>query len=369
MSGFKQSVVFAEQGMDIGQFPNTTGERASIEFTEPNDELTLIVNNTSNNGTASACSVMRTSGGAGSNAFDRYIQTGVRAYAAGLNNNAQSFEIRGTTNDTASPQVGSRLLMFESNLTRGNFNDINVLRMGNTPNPGAQTVFNVLNLSGVADSASTTNLQVSAVNGGNAYHQYTGPGDNWFHGVNKTANNNAWELQTIQVGLFPNGNKVMVATTAGEVTFPLTPAFGAQLSAADANVTGAGTTYTIGTNVAFTEIFDQGGDFNTNGTFTAPVTGRYQLNGIISLTALTAAMTTGFLRVVTSNRIYTGLQLNVGVVRTVATTADTFGGSFSVLADMDAADTATLTVLVLGGAGDTAGLAIASNKFSGSLQC
>lgn len=54
------------------------------------------------------------------------------------------------------------------------------------------------------------------------------------------------------------------------------PAFFAYQASAASSVTGDGTTYRLGSSVALTKIYDQGTNFNTNGTFTAPVTGIYQ---------------------------------------------------------------------------------------------
>ena len=97
-------------------------------------------------------------------------------------------------------------------------------------------------------------------------------------------------------------NDTLVASSAGEVTLPLQPAFHAYLASQDANVTGDGTRYTLGTNVALTERFDQNADFNTNGTFTAPITGRYSFKAQVKLSDIGSTHVNGFLQFVASNR-------------------------------------------------------------------
>ena len=65
----------------------------------------------------------------------------------------------------------------------------------------------------------------------------------------------------------------IVPTANREITMPSQPAFLGIISANDLNVTGNGAVYVVGTNIDFTEIYDQNADFNVNCTFTAPVTG------------------------------------------------------------------------------------------------
>ena len=150
-------------------------------------------------------------------------------------------------------------------------------------------------------------------------------------------------------------------TSAGEETKPLQPAFSAYNSATDLNVTGNGTQATVDFD---TEVFDQGGDFAAD-TFTAPMAGRYQLNAHVSVEQISGA--TGVaLRIVTSNRTYlkdTTLSVNAGQVDTCL--------SLSVLADMDAADTATVTIAVKGVGADTSDVTggLSHTFFSGFLAC
>lgn len=159
------------------------------------------------------------------------------------------------------------------------------------------------------------------------------------------------------------GTNLWNLTTAGENTIPLQPAFMANLETSDANVTGDGTTFTVGMGNALTERFDQGGDFNVNGTFTAPVTGKYQLNANIMVQGMTAGTNTMGASIQTSNRTF-----NLG------TQNGCFSGNNSSnlhqLADMDTSDTATMRVAMSGGALDvTVFGGDARTNFSGFLAC
>jgi hypothetical protein len=61
----------------------------------------------------------------------------------------------------------------------------------------------------------------------------------------------------------------------GSYRAQLQPAFNAQINSNVTNATGNGAAFQLGTTTAFTTIFDQAGNFNTNGTFTAPISGQY----------------------------------------------------------------------------------------------
>lgn len=123
--------------------------------------------------------------------------------------------------------------------------------------------------------------------------------------------------------------------STGAVTKPTNPCFSA-FSATQSNVTGDGTTYTM---TYTTEIFDRGGDFSS-ATFTAPVTGIYQLTILLNISGLTSSHTDTRITLVTSNRSY-NLMIEDAVSSDVAGFLRT---TFTILADMDASDTATVTV-------------------------
>lgn len=164
---------------------------------------------------------------------------------------------------------------------------------------------------------------------------------------------------------YVDSNLVASTTTNGEKTMPLQPAFLAYLASNDNNRTGDGTSYTLGTNTAFTEVYDQNGDFNTNGTFTAPVTGKYLLIFQVMLDQ-SAGGTTLDTSIVTSNRTYR----NSG---DPSVNPSSFcHGKIMTIADMDASDTATFTVSLTGIGAATADILGSGTLFtyvSGALLC
>jgi hypothetical protein len=126
----------------------------------------------------------------------------------------------------------------------------------------------------------------------------------------------------------------------GAVTQPLQPAFCAYVSSSKANVTGNAVAYTI---VYDGETFDQGADFATS-TFTAPVTGKYLLTFRCTTNEVTATHTDGYIRIVTSNRNY---DLYFDPADHEGSAAYGIGTiEMTVLADMDASDTAQTLVVI-----------------------
>ncbi len=128
------------------------------------------------------------------------------------------------------------------------------------------------------------------------------------------------------------------------------------------DVTGDGTTYTCTWD---TEIYDQNSDFASN-TFTAPVTGRYLLTTIIQISGLEAASNAGGTNIVTSNRSYAFANMAWGTARNSSNILVVNDGT---MADMDSADTATITVQISSGTKvvDISGTAI--SYFGGNLIC
>ncbi len=137
-----------------------------------------------------------------------------------------------------------------------------------------------------------------------------------------------------------------IMSAAGERTMPLQPAFLSFLGTTDSNVTGDSTGYVFGSGNALTEVFDQGGDMTTGGTFTAPRTGRYYLYCTLLCGGVTSSHTRGRVFGLTSNRTY--LSGGNGCIVT-ATAADQLSIAISVLADMDSGDTCTMQLEVIGG--------------------
>ena len=129
----------------------------------------------------------------------------------------------------------------------------------------------------------------------------------------------------------------------GNVTMPLQPSFMVQLSTIQTNIAINGTR----TVLFDTERFDVGGNFSSN-TFTAPVTGKYQLNVELRLDSVDSGATYYHLYLITSNRTY----------HTIMDPNFTFDLSYhsistSVLTDMDANDTAYVAIYQAAGNAQT----------------
>ena len=122
----------------------------------------------------------------------------------------------------------------------------------------------------------------------------------------------------------------------GHITKPLQPAFLAQPSGAQSDLA-----VNTMVDIAFaTERFDQNGDYSTP-TFTAPVTGKYLLTAGVRFADLDTASTYFIMYMLTSNRSY---QSIISLDRFSADVAY-LTRTLSVVADMDASDTAKVQVL------------------------
>ena len=157
----------------------------------------------------------------------------------------------------------------------------------------------------------------------------------------------------------------------GQMTNTSQPAFSSWLVTGVANTTGAGNVWTLGTTNAMNEIFDNNADF-TNPNFTAPVTDRYYVTSSVAMGSITAAMTYGYLGIISSNRSWYFNIINSGAIRTVAFVTDNLMLAGSQLIDMDAGDTVYIVVGQNGGAGDTAsvlGSPSCTTSFSAFLVC
>ncbi len=116
------------------------------------------------------------------------------------------------------------------------------------------------------------------------------------------------------------------------------------------------------TTIAFgTEIFDQNGDFASN-TFTAPVTGRYQLNVQMYTNEVDYDGAYAQFKLITSNRNYLA-AVDPGAFDS---NPDYWSFTIATLADMDASDTATVQLDFGSGHGNTIDISTFS-YFSGFL--
>jgi len=146
----------------------------------------------------------------------------------------------------------------------------------------------------------------------------------------------------------------------GEVTKAAQPCFSVTKSATQSNIA-------VGSDVLITfdtEIFDVGANFASN-TFTAPVTGKYQINTAIRVAALDSATSYYVLHIVTSNRSYS-------IIYDPDFGQDAGFWSFvnSALADMDANDTAQIKINQADGTQQTDVVhTISWCQFNGALIC
>ena len=150
----------------------------------------------------------------------------------------------------------------------------------------------------------------------------------------------------------------MTIDGSGHITMPSQPAFSARVGATQSNLA-------VGQNVDIvfgTEVYDVGSNFASS-TFTAPVAGKYQLSYFVRLDAIDTAASYYYLMIKTSNRTYYPIYAG-----------STFGASdptymtltFSVLADMDASDTAKIVYDQTGG---TSQVDVSDGVFTGVLVC
>jgi hypothetical protein len=158
----------------------------------------------------------------------------------------------------------------------------------------------------------------------------------------------------------------VVVDDSGRMVNTSQPAFLAYINATQSNVSGDGTSWNA-TGSIWTEVYDQGSNFS-NGTFTAPVTGKYAFSFNLHVQDLSSSMVTALL-LVTSNANYV---INANAPTGLSTTMS-FGGAV-VNVDMDINDTAFVLLNVSGGtktADVIGGLSGSSyySAFAGHLVC
>ena len=146
----------------------------------------------------------------------------------------------------------------------------------------------------------------------------------------------------------------------GIITQPLQPAFLARPASTQSNVPiNANTTIVFGS-----EVFDQNGDF-TNNTFTAPVTGKYQLNVQLLVQQMDKATDYYAFQLTTSNRNFWVYYDNDDKA---ADNSNGDGQQVIVLTDMDAGDTAYVLVSIPNNGAAQMDV-VNGSAFSGYLVC
>lgn len=203
-------------------------------------------------------------------------------------------------------------------------------------------------------SHAAVDMIVGGTSAGDPFVSFQIPsGANWSFGSDNSDSDKLKISQATTIGT----NDCMVVTSAGEVTWPLTPSFLATANAQN-NVTGDNTNYDV---IFANEIKDQNADYdNTTGVFTASVTGSYAFTAVVYMDGFSGS-TGSTLQLVTSNRTYVAGTLN-------PTTLVTTHPTITVIADLDAADTAFIRVNASGGTkvADISGAPY--SYFSGKLE-
>ena len=201
----------------------------------------------------------------------------------------------------------------------------------------------------VLEGSGDAGLTILAGNASNAAINFGDDGDANSGYIDYDHNTNLMAIAT-------SGTLAWTCDAAGIVTKSLQPAFLARPAGAQSNIAVASPV----TVVFGTEIFDQNADFASN-TFTAPVSGRYFLSFSLGLNAIDTACSVYEFNLNTSNRAY-GWRIDPGVL---ASDPTDWQVPFSVVADMDASDTAYVNVYQATGTVQTD---IATNSsFSGFL--
>lgn len=161
--------------------------------------------------------------------------------------------------------------------------------------------------------------------------------------------NSDTDATVISLSAVPGTNNAMRIATTGEINFPLQSAFLAYLSATANNVTGNSATYTL---IADTEIYDQNSDYNNaTGMYISPISAKVSFVVGMTYSELSASSTSGNITLVTSNRTAQAFSGNFGAVRDSANNF-VISQAFPAM-DMDSGDTASVTTVINGMAGNT----------------
>lgn len=346
--GTSSAITATTQNVGTGGPSRTIG---SANIGGSNILTTLNTDNT--NSSSDAAIIASVGGSSGGEAYFSTSKTGTGSWAHGFKAGLSStyFFSRSTSNNTT-PDSGTEIVAINQN--------------GSTTisgqADGSSTDILFQNINNTASSSVNLALQSAGSTAGDAWIRFkiSGAGE-YSLGVDNSDSDALCLTNTSTL----NGTNYMRVSSAGEFNYFLQPAFLAVNSVSDTNQTGAGTTATVEFD---TEIYDQGGNFNnTTDTFTAPVTGRYLFNISTGLGGLSGLMTQLIYTLVTSNRTYQIEKCNPFVQADGTNTQ--FVANGSVIADMDAADTALVQVKISNGAGDTASIIGGNNNtfFSGCL--
>lgn len=216
------------------------------------------------------------------------------------------------------------------------------------------------NTSNTASSTAFHQVQVAGATASDAYYVANiSGGQAWSWGLDNS-DSDAWVLSATAT---PGTTNVMRVSTAGEINYPLQPAFLATSGDAT-NATGDGTSYKLQCS---TERYDQGGDYATD-TLTAPVDSKWLLSTTCSCEGILSTHTSIDFRIVTSNLSYNNRGGAPSKVFDVNTRA---AWTVSTHADMDAGDIADVRITINSGTKvvDIVGAGAGWTYFSGEMIC
>jgi len=180
---------------------------------------------------------------------------------------------------------------------------------------------------------------------------------NGFEIIQIGVNNYMINRETGFISIYTNNAEALKIDSAGHITKPLQSAFMAYANEQTDIAVGSNV------NVAFAnERFDQNGDFSGGNTFTAPITGRYQLNASVYLLYVDAAAAYYYIELQTSNELYYSI-----IDPDFGQDAVYWTFTLSHLVDMDANDTAVIRLYQANGTSQTH--INANSFFSGYLAC
>ena len=150
---------------------------------------------------------------------------------------------------------------------------------------------------------------------------------------------------TVTIGEDAGASSIILQSGTGGITQPNQPGFLATPTSSQSNFA-----INVDVKVLFgTERFDNASNFASS-TFTAPVTGKYILSVNVYLALLDIAATYYYLDIVTSNKTY-----RVWVLDPTRWSADLayYSAGATIIADMDASDTALINIFQSGGTAQT----------------
>lgn len=297
--------------------------------------------------------------------YVNFLVTGSNTISMGLDNSAANDPLKITTG--ATPSAGTELFVL-TGTTSAEFNCRTLSTTHAEP-----TTFTQIVAHNTSDANATDSARMSIVTEDTRGDTYL-----LFNPHFGLGSENHFEIGQTQADVFQittttdttsanmTGTTIFSATVAGEITMPLQPAFLAVLGTADNNQTGNNNIYTLGSGNALTERYDQNADFNTNGTFTSPVTGRYTIGYMFYLGGIETAMNGGDTNIITSNRTYRSIIPSPGKNYNLSTQLNYSGITDC---DMDAADTATITLRIPQGSGNVVDVLTPDTLMYGRLNC